>query len=59
MTLVDGAQVPGMMKLDVHDLGCDMYASSLHKWVMVTTRQVDLLLGAIEDIAKERRSHSG
>ena len=34
MTLVDGAQPPGMMKVDMHDLGCDMYASSLHKWIM-------------------------
>ena len=37
MTLVDGAQAPGMMKVDMHDLGCDMYASSLHKWVLATS----------------------
>src|SRR6202521_332699 len=30
---VDGAHVPGMMKLNVHDLGCDMYTSSPHKWL--------------------------
>lgn len=34
LTLVDGAQPPGMMKLDMHDLGCDMYAGPCHKWVM-------------------------
>jgi selenocysteine lyase/cysteine desulfurase len=34
LTLVDGAQPPGMMKLDMHDLGCDMYAGPFHKWMM-------------------------
>ncbi|HXE31627.1 MAG TPA: aminotransferase class V-fold PLP-dependent enzyme [Terriglobales bacterium] len=30
---VDGAHVTGMMKLDVHDIGCDFYTSSPHKWL--------------------------
>ena len=34
MTIVDGAQPPGMMKLNLHDLGCDMYAGPFHKWMM-------------------------
>ena len=34
MTLVDGAQPPGMMKINLHDLGCDMYAGACHKWVL-------------------------
>jgi selenocysteine lyase/cysteine desulfurase len=34
LTLVDGAQPPGMMKLNLHDLGCDMYAGPFHKWMM-------------------------
>jgi isopenicillin-N epimerase len=34
MTIIDGAQPPGMMKLDLHDLGCDMYAGPFHKWMM-------------------------
>ncbi|HXX00335.1 MAG TPA: aminotransferase class V-fold PLP-dependent enzyme, partial [Candidatus Acidoferrales bacterium] len=33
MSAVDGAHVPGMMRLNVHDLGCDMYSSSPHKWL--------------------------
>jgi selenocysteine lyase/cysteine desulfurase len=33
LSAVDGAHVPGMMKLDVHDLGCDMYSGSPHKWL--------------------------
>jgi isopenicillin-N epimerase len=30
---VDGAHVVGMMRLNVHELGCDMYTSSPHKWL--------------------------
>jgi len=33
LSAVDGAHVPGMMKLDVRDLGCDMYSASPHKWL--------------------------
>ena len=36
VTLVDGAQPPGMMNLDVHELGCDMYAGPCHKWMMAS-----------------------
>ena len=34
LSAVDGAHVPGMMKLNVRDIGCDMYSSSPHKWLM-------------------------
>jgi selenocysteine lyase/cysteine desulfurase len=33
LSAVDGAHVVGMMRLNVHDLGCDMYSSSPHKWL--------------------------
>ena len=33
LSAVDGAHVAGMMALNVHDLGCDMYSSSPHKWL--------------------------
>jgi isopenicillin-N epimerase len=33
LSAVDGAHVTGMMRLDVHDLGCDFYSSSPHKWL--------------------------
>src|SRR5215469_14177184 len=36
LSAVDGAHVPGMMQLDLHDLGCDMYSSSPHKWLQAT-----------------------
>ena len=32
--IVDGAQAPGMLNVDVHDLGCDVYAFSGHKWLL-------------------------
>ncbi|PYV88239.1 MAG: aminotransferase [Acidobacteria bacterium] len=33
LSAVDGAHVTGMMRLNVRDLGCDMYSSSPHKWL--------------------------
>lgn len=33
LTLVDGAHPPGMMNMNIHDLGCDMYAGAGHKWL--------------------------
>jgi len=36
LSAVDGAHVPGMMKLDLHDLGCDTYSASPHKWLQAT-----------------------
>lgn len=32
LTLVDGAQTFGALKLDLHDLGCDFFTASSHKW---------------------------
>ena len=34
LSAVDGAHVIGMMRLNVHELGCDMYSSSQHKWLL-------------------------
>lgn len=36
LSAVDGAHVPGMMRLNLHELGCDMYSSSPHKWLQAT-----------------------
>jgi isopenicillin-N epimerase len=30
---VDGAHVPGMMRLNIAELGCDLYSGSPHKWL--------------------------
>jgi selenocysteine lyase/cysteine desulfurase len=32
--VVDGAQGPGAMRVNVNDLGCDTYATSAHKWML-------------------------
>ncbi len=34
LSAVDGAHVPGMMRLNITDIGCDMYSASPHKWLM-------------------------
>src|SRR6202162_5742279 len=33
ISAVDGAHVPGMMRLNLHELGCDMSSASPHKWL--------------------------
>jgi selenocysteine lyase/cysteine desulfurase len=33
LSAVDGAHVPGMMKLNIRELGCDFYSASPHKWL--------------------------
>ncbi len=33
LVAVDGAQAPGMINFDLHDLACDYYAASAHKWL--------------------------
>jgi isopenicillin-N epimerase len=34
LSAVDEAHVIGMMRLNVQELGCDMYSSSQHKWLL-------------------------
>ena len=33
-SVIDGAQAVGMIPVDLHDLGCDFYATSGHKWLL-------------------------
>lgn len=33
LSMVDGAHVTGMMRLNLSELGCDAYSSSPHKWL--------------------------
>jgi selenocysteine lyase/cysteine desulfurase len=33
ISAIDGAHVAGMMKLNLQELGCDLYSSSPHKWL--------------------------
>ena len=34
VSAVDGAQTPGMTPVNVHEMGCDLFATSLHKWAL-------------------------
>ena len=34
VSMVDGAQAPGMMPLNIREIGADMYGASPHKWLM-------------------------
>jgi isopenicillin-N epimerase len=36
LSAVDGAHVPGMMRLNIREIGCDMYSASPHKWLFAT-----------------------
>jgi isopenicillin-N epimerase len=31
--MIDGAHVPGHLSLNLHELGCDLYAAACHKWL--------------------------
>lgn len=33
LSAIDGAHVPGMMRLDIAEIGCDFYTASPHKWL--------------------------
>jgi selenocysteine lyase/cysteine desulfurase len=33
VSMIDGAHAPGMMRLNIKELGCDMYSASPHKWL--------------------------
>jgi selenocysteine lyase/cysteine desulfurase len=34
VSVIDGAQCPGHIPVDLHELGCDFYVASGHKWLL-------------------------
>lgn len=36
ISALDGAHATGMMRINLHDIGCDLYSSSPHKWLQAT-----------------------
>jgi selenocysteine lyase/cysteine desulfurase len=42
LTLVDGVQTFGALKLDLHEMGCDFFTASSHKW-LTGPRQAGIL----------------
>ena len=34
ISFLDGAHPPGMLNVDIKDIGCDLYASCCHKWML-------------------------
>ncbi|HET9696701.1 MAG TPA: aminotransferase class V-fold PLP-dependent enzyme [Terriglobales bacterium] len=33
VSMIDGAHAPGMIRLNIKEIGCDMYGASPHKWL--------------------------
>lgn len=33
LSVIDGAHAPGMIEMDIGDIGCDFYAGNCHKWL--------------------------
>lgn len=36
LSAFDGAHAPGMIQVDLNDMGCDIYTGSMHKWLFAT-----------------------
>jgi selenocysteine lyase/cysteine desulfurase len=48
---IDGAHCVGQLRLDMHDIGCDFYVSSPHKWLMAP-KGTGILYVREEDLQK-------
>ena len=58
LTLVDGAQTFGTLPLDLHDMGCDFFTASSHKW-FCGPKEVGILYVHRDKIESLYPSHVG
>ncbi|NIM52479.1 MAG: aminotransferase class V-fold PLP-dependent enzyme [Gemmatimonadales bacterium] len=58
LTLIDGAQVFGALRVNLHAIGCDFYTGSAHKW-FVGPKEAGVLYVRRERIAEHWPSNVG
>ena len=67
-TLIDGAQTFGVHQVNLHEIGCDFYTGSAHKWFLgpkeggllyVRRESVDELWPSVVGVGWERASEQG
>jgi len=58
LSLLDGAQVTGAMKVDLREIGCDFYTSNGHKW-MSAPKGTGFFYGKRESLLKLSPAHVG
>ena len=68
LTLIDGAQTFGSHQVDLHDVGCDFYTGSAHKWFLgpkeggllyVRRERVDALWPSVVGVGWEQARERG
>ncbi|MBI4551088.1 MAG: aminotransferase class V-fold PLP-dependent enzyme [Candidatus Latescibacteria bacterium] len=57
LSYVDGAQTVGMIRFDLHDIGCDFYGNSPHKWLLAP-KGTGILYARNESIAHLKGMHT-
>ncbi len=68
LTLIDGAQTFGVHQINLHEIGCDFYTGSAHKWFLgpkeggllyVRRERVDVLWPSVVGVGWEKAREQG